>query len=286
MRAMDESDAKLVTADWLAGEIDKPDLVVVDGSWYLPTQNRNPHGEFLAGHIPGAVFFDHDVIVEPASTLPHTLPSAADFALAAGKLGLAADKRIVVYDGVGMFTAPRVWWMLRLFGARDVAILDGGYPAWIAGDHPTETGESTRLGTIFDAAPDFDVVVEAKDVAEALESGSAQVVDARASARFRGLVAEPRAGLRSGHMPGSLNLPFTDLIDGAHLKSDDEMRQVLRDAGVDLDRPVITSCGSGVTAAVLAFGLARLGKTDVKLYDGSWSEWGGRADLPVERDAV
>ena len=286
MRANDASDAKLVTVDWLAGEIDKPDIVVVDGSWYLPTQNRNAHGEFLAGHIPGAVFFDHDAIVDPASTLPHTLPSAEVFALAAGKLGLAADKRIVVYDGVGLFTAPRVWWMLRLFGAKDVAVLDGGYPAWIAGDRPVETGVSTRLGTIFAAAPDFDLVADAKDVAAALGSGGTQVVDARAAARYRGLVAEPRAGLRAGHMPGSLNLPFTDLIDGAHLKSDDEMRHVLREAGVDLDRPVITSCGSGVTAAVLAFGLARLGKTDVRLYDGSWSEWGGRADLPVERDEV
>ena len=285
MGALDD-EAKLVTADWLAGEIEKPDIVVVDGSWYLPTQNRNAHGEFLAGHIPGAVFFDHDAIVDPASTLPHTLPSTADFAVAAGKLGLAADKRIVVYDGVGLFTAPRVWWMLRLFGAKDVAVLDGGYPAWIAGNRAVETGESTRLGTIFAATPDLDAVVDAKDVAAALASGSAQVVDARASARYRGLVAEPRAGVRSGHMPGSLNLPFTDLLDGAHFKSDDEMRHVLREAGVDLDRPVITSCGSGVTAAVLAFGLARLGKTDVKLYDGSWSEWGGRADLPVERDEV
>ena len=286
MRANDASDAKLVTADWLAGEIDKPDIVVVDGSWYLPTQNRNAHGEFLADHIPGAVFFDHDAIVDPASDLPHTLPSAQDFALAAGKLGLAADKRIVVYDGVGLFTAPRVWWMLRLFGAKDVAILEGGYPAWIAGDRTVETGESMRLGTVFVVAPDLDAVADAKDVSEALGSGSAQVVDVRASARYRGLVAEPRAGLRSGHMPGSLNVPFTDLLDGAQFKSDDEMRAVLRDAGVDLDKPVITSCGSGVTAAVLAFGLARLGKTDVKLYDGSWSEWGGRADLPVERDEV
>ena len=205
MRANDASDAKLVTADWLAGEIDKPDIVVVDGSWYLPTQNRNAHGEFLAGHVPGAVFFDHDAIVDPASDLPHTLPSAEDFALAAGKLGLAADKRIVVYDGVGLFTAPRVWWMLRLFGAEDVAILAGGYPAWIAGDRPVETGESTRLGTVFAAAPDLDAVADAKGVSEALGSGSAQVVDVRASARYRGLVAEPRVGLRSGHMPGSLN---------------------------------------------------------------------------------
>ena len=286
MRANDLSDAKLVTADWLAGEVDKPDIVVVDGSWYLPTQNRNAHGEFLAGHIPGAVFFDHDAIVDSASTLPHTLPSADGFALAAGQLGIAADKRIVVYDGVGLFTAPRVWWMLRLFGAEDVAILEGGYPAWIAGDHPVETGESTRLGTVFASAPDLDAVADANDVSAALGSGSAQVVDVRASARYRGLVAEPRAGLRSGHMPGSVNLPFTDLLDGAHFKSDDEMRNVLQAAGVDLDRPVITSCGSGVTAAVLAFGLARLGKTDVRLYDGSWSEWGGRADLPVERDEV
>ena len=275
MRAGPESDARLVTADWLAGEIDKPDLVVIDGSWYLPTQNRNAHAEFLAGHIPGAVFFDHDAIVDPASDLPHTLPSTEVFATAAGKLGIAADKRIVVYDGAGLFTAPRVWWMFRLFGATDVAVLDGGYPGWTTGDRPVEIGDSTRLGTVFDARADLDAVADADAVAAALESGSAQVIDARAAARFRGLVSEPRAGLRSGHMPGSLNVPFTDLVDGTHLKTDDEIRGVFSAAGVDLDKPVITSCGSGVTAAVLAFGLGRLGKRDVRLYDGSWSEWGG-----------
>jgi thiosulfate/3-mercaptopyruvate sulfurtransferase len=276
--------AKLVTAEWLAGEVDKPDLVVVDASWYLPTQNRGGHAEYLAGHIPGAVFFDHDSIADPASDLPHTLPSAADFAAAVGKLGIPADRRIVVYDGSGVVTAPRAWWMLRLFGAKDVAVLDGGYPAWIAGRHPVETGESNRLGTLFEASPALDDVADAEQVAAALEDGSAQVVDARASARFRGIVAEPRAGLRAGHMPGAINLPYTALIDGTHLKSDVALKQAFTEAGVDLGKPVITTCGSGVTAAVLAFGLARLGKEDVKLYDGSWSEWGSRADLPVERE--
>ncbi len=276
--------AKLVTAEWLAGEVAKPDLVVVDASWYLPTQHRGGHAEYLAGHIPGAVFFDHDRIADAASDLPHTLPSAEDFAAAVGKLGISADRRIVVYDGAGMVTAPRAWWMLRLFGAEDVAVLDGGYPAWTAGRYPVETGESNRLGTVFEASPALEAVANAEQVSAALGDGSAQVLDARASARFRGIVAEPRAGLRAGHMPGAINLPYSDLVEGTHLKSDDALRQTFVQAGVDLGKPVITSCGSGVTAAVLAFGLARLGKEDVKLYDGSWSEWGARADLPVERD--
>ena len=284
MGGSNATEARLVTAEWLAGEVDKPDLVVVDASWYLPTQNRSGHAEYLAGHIPGAVFFDLDKIADPASDLPHTLPSAADFAAAVGKLGIAADKRIVVYDGAGVVTAPRAWWMLRLFGVKDVAVLDGGYPAWIAGRNPVETGESNRLGTVFEASPALDDVADAEQVAAALKDGSAQVVDARASARFRGVVAEPRAGLRAGHMPGAINLPYTDLVEGTHLKSDDALRQAFAEAGVDLGKPVITSCGSGVTAAVLAFGLARLDKQDVKLYDGSWSEWGSRADLPVERE--
>lgn len=284
MPERDETSAKLVTAEWLAGVIDEPDVVVVDASWYLPTQNRSGNAEFLAGHIPGAVFFDHDRIVDPSSELPHTLPSAEDFAVAAGRLGIAADKRIVIYDGTGIFTAPRAWWMLRLFGARDVSVLDGGYPAWTAGNYPVETGESNRLGTAFEATADLDAVANADQVAAALDAGSAQVVDARASSRFRGIVAEPRPGLRAGHMPKSINVPFTELIDGTRFKGDEALRRVFTEAGVDVDRPVITTCGSGVTAAVLAFGLARLGSHDVKLYDGSWSEWGARADLPVEKD--
>lgn len=284
---MSAEQARLVTAEWLAGEIDKPDVVVVDASWHMPTEKRNGHAEFLAGHIPGAVFFDQDKIVDPESDLPHTLPSAEDFAAAVGKLGIAADKRIVVYDAHGIQTAPRVWWMLRLFGAEDVAVLDGGYPAWIAGERPVETGESTRLGTHFAATPKLDAVADVEQVKQALDRGSAtQVVDARPSSRFKGLVAEPRPGLRSGHMPGAISVPMTELVENGTFKDDTDLKAVFAEAGVHLDRPVITTCGSGVTAAVLAFGLTRLGVEDVKLYDGSWSEWGARADLPVETDEV
>ena len=283
---MTDDIAKLVSAEWLAGELDKPDLVVVDASWYLPSANRGGHAEFLAGHIPGAVFFDQDRIVDPASDLPHTLPSPELFAAEVGKLGIAADKRIVVYDGAGISAAPRVWWMLGVFGAKDVAVLDGGFPAWIAGERPVETGESNRLGTHFEAQPHPEAVADAAAVQRALEAGSAQVVDARPASRFKGLVAEPRPGLRSGHMPGALSVPMTDLVQDGRFKPDDALRTVFTEAGVDLARPVITTCGSGVTAAVLAFGLTRLGVPEVRLYDGSWSEWGGRADLPVETDAA
>ncbi len=284
---MSAEQAKLVTAEWLAGEVDKPDIVVVDASWYMPSANRHGHAEFLQGHIPGAVFFDHDKIVDPDSDLPHALPSAEVFAAAAGALGVAADKRIVVYDGAGISSAPRLWWMLRLFGAEDVAVLDGGYPAWIAGERGIETGGSNRLGTHFAAKPKLEAVAGVDDVERALDRGSAtQVVDARPSSRFKGLVAEPRPGLRSGHMPGAINVPMTDLVEAGRFKGDLDLKAVFVEAGVHLDRPVITTCGSGVTAAVLAFGLARLGVEDVRLYDGSWSEWGARADLPVEKDEV
>ena len=275
-----------MSAEWLAGELGKLDLVVVDASWYLPTQSRSGHAEFLAGHIPGAVFFDIDRIVDSASDLPHMLPSAEDFATAAGALGIAAERRIVVYDGTGIFTAPRVWWMLKLFGAKDVSVLDGGYPAWIAGDRPIETGEPTRLATVFaaDREPDLCAVADIEAVKAAVESGSAQIVDARGRARFRGVVAEPRPGLRAGHVPESINVPYTDLLEGTHFKRDEALAQAFAEAGVDMGKPVITSCGSGVTAAVVLFGLARLGKDDVRLYDGSWSDWGARADLPAETD--
>lgn len=278
---MDTNPFLLSAAD-LESALSRPGLSVVDASWYLPAQKRFARAEFEAAHVPGAVFFDQDAIVDPTSPLPHTLPSAAEFAAAVGQLGISDTDTIVIYDGTGLFTSPRVWWMFRTFGAKDVRILNGGFPAWREAGFEIEQGQRSPTPKSFIAQVDREAISSMADVRVQLSTGVRQILDARPSERFRGEVPEPRAGVRAGHMPGAFSVPFSDLSDHGRLKDADALRRVFAQAGVDPDAPVVTSCGSGVTAAVINLALASLGNRNVTLYDGSWTEWGSAPDAPVE----
>jgi len=274
----------LVTTAWLAERLGDPDVRVVDATLPLVGQPGHGRDSYVAGHIPGAVFFDINAIADPDTDLPHMLPSAPAFAEAAGALGLDRRASIVVYDAHGIYSAPRVWWTLRVMGYPNVFVLDGGLKAWRAEGRPLETAEPAPRPVEVEPVFDWRLVADLAAVARHLESGEAQVVDARSAARFKGEAPEPRATLRSGHMPGALNLPFNLVInDDGTLKSADELRAAF--AHVDLGRPIVTTCGSGVTASVLALALARLGRFDVAVYDGSWTEWGGRPDTAVATGA-
>ncbi len=273
----------VVTTEWLAEHLGAPDLRVVDGTWHMPHLGRDPRAEFEAAHVPGAVFFDIDAIADQGTPLPHMLPTATQFAAAVAALGIGSGDRVVAYDVRGVVSAARVWWTFRAFGHDAVAVLDGGLRKWRAEGRPVESGAGKPAPRVFSARPRPELVRDLDAMRANIASHAAQVLDARSAGRFAGTEPEPRAGLRGGHIPGSRNLPYETLYrpDGT-LKAPDELGRAVAAAGIDLARPIVTSCGSGVTASVLALALYVLGRRDVAVYDGSWSEWGARSDTPIE----
>lgn len=274
----------LVETEWLAGALGSPGFSLVDGSWYLPNSGRDPRADFERRHIPGAVFFDIDGIKDRASALPHMLPSPEDFADAVGRLGIGNADRVIVYDGMGLMSAARVWWTFRAFGHDNVAILNGGLAKWKVEGRPLAEGAATPAPARFTARFRPALVRAKPDMIANLGSRREQVLDARSAGRFKGTEPEPRAGLRGGHIPGSHNLPYDRLTDPATrtVVAPDRLGALYAEAGIDVARPVVTTCGSGITAAALAFGLYLAGASDVAVYDGSWTEWGGSPETPVE----
>ncbi|MCE7997976.1 MAG: 3-mercaptopyruvate sulfurtransferase [Rhodobiaceae bacterium] len=282
---MSSSAPPLVTADWLADHLTAPDLRIIDGSWYLPQMNRDAEREYAEGHIPGALFVDLDGISDSESPFPHMLPSPEKFSSRMKQLGIGDGHHVIVYDGAGLFSAARFWWMFKTMGHDNVSVLDGGLPKWIAAAHPTEAGSnacSTRHHTV---RPNQTIRRDITDMRRNLETAREQVVDARSRGRFTGADPEPRPELSSGHMPGSLSLPFGDLLneDGT-LKTPADLIRIFETAGVDLSKPVVTTCGSGVTAAIPFLALTVLGHPKIALYDGSWSEWAATEGTPIEKD--
>jgi thiosulfate/3-mercaptopyruvate sulfurtransferase len=277
----------LVSSDWLAAHLDDASVRVLDGSYHLPTAKRDAAAEFLAAHIPGAAFFDIEAISDHSSDLPHMLPTAEAFAAAASALGIDADTHVVVYDAYGLMSAARVWWMLRVFGHDRVSVLDGGFPKWRNDGHPVEAGAARNASRRFAATFRPELVRAKSDLVANLATPAFQVVDARSNARFLAQAPEPRAGLRGGHIPGSASLPYTALLDPATqaLLPPEAIAKRFAEAGLDMGQPIVASCGSGVTACVLALGLYTLGHANTPVYDGSWSEWGLPDGPPVATNA-
>ena len=268
----------LVSTEWLAAHL--KDVRVVDASWYMPEDKRDPAGEFVARHIPGAVFFDIDGTADHSTDLPHMLPPPNQFARDAGKLGVGDGDTVIVYDGAGVFSAPRVWWMFKAMGHDAVAVLDGGLPKWQSEGRAVESGAASIRPASFTPKPAAALVRDFGQVHAAL--GDIQILDARSNSRFTGAEAEPRPGLKSGHMPGAVNVPWRSLLaPGNVLKDDHALQQLFASKGVDLRAPIITSCGSGISAAIVMLALEKIGAQHLSLYDGSWTEWGGHPDALV-----
>ena len=280
------SPAKTVTAEWLNEHLIDPSVKIIDASWYMPGAEMSAHEIYEEGHIPGAVQFDIDEIELPNSGLPHMLASEADFAASVSKLGISNNDTIVIYDGIGVFmAASRVWYNFVIMGAKDVRLLSGGMPAWNRLNFPLETGRPVPEPAIFTANFDESRVKSIDDIRQAIANGGPQILDARARERFSGEVAESNPNLKVGHMPGAINVPYNPLMKLGEFKSENDLRAIFEKAGVDLSKPIITTCGSGVTACVINFALDILGHSDHAMYDGSWTEWGGAKNADVVKGA-
>ncbi|KZL28601.1 3-mercaptopyruvate sulfurtransferase [Pseudovibrio sp. WM33] len=271
----------IVSTSWLKDHLDAPDVVIIDASWFLPAMERDAKKEYEQEHIPGALFMDIDDVSDQNSPLPHMMPEPHVFSSKMRKMGIGDGQTIVVYDGMGIFSAARVWWMFRAFGVKSVFVLDGGLPAWKEEGYPISDEVPARMERHFTAMLNNDMLRNLNEVQNALETSSHLVLDARAPERFKGLAPEPREGVRAGHMPGALNLPFGLLLNDGKLRSKEDLQNIFAQAGVDASTPVITSCGSGVTAAVITLALEQVGFTKNALYDGSWTEWGSSSKTEV-----